>query len=104
MENLNVTSLLPQIPDQSLMCVSFICYKLLGSSLQQLSKYIPKLLCHVSSLELDGGLNTVCGSYYTPSTGKKKDRGERSVGVSMITALIGRSGEKMDLLQVRWIG
>lgn len=68
----------------------------LGSSLHQLSKYIPVLLHHVSNLEFDGDA-TVYSTDHTPLTGK--GRGVRG-GTSIVTAVMGRSGEKMDLGQV----
>ena len=62
----------------------------LGSSLQQLSKYIPVLLRHVSNLEFDGDV-PVYSIDHTP-----KGKG----GALMVTAVVGRSGEKLELGQV----
>jgi hypothetical protein len=66
-----------------------------GSSLHQLSKYIPVLLRHVSSLEFDGDAAVYYSTSHTP--GKGKGGGG---GVSIVTAVEGRSGEKVELGQV----
>lgn len=84
-----------------------------GSSLHQLSRYIPKIVCHLGGLEFDGALPPSSSSH-TPFLGRAKGvayrgggggggaEGGGRGGVSAITAVVGRSGEKMDLTKVEY--
>lgn len=74
----------------------------LGSSLQQLSSYVPRIVRHISTLEFDGDL-PLSTANNTPFHGRQKGvayRGMGRGGASAITAIAGRSGDKLDLNQV----
>ena len=76
----------------------------LGSSLHLLSKNLPKILHHVGGLHFNGTLPSPSLGYTPIQGGGEKGvayRGEGG-GVSIITAVLGKSGEIMDLNQVEY--